>query len=72
MCVQAAQASGAAGARDDLQRFAQYCGRSLQRLRASMEAAAKSGHTPQQLERYAVSARNLANTAREMLAAPPG
>lgn len=72
LCVQAAQASGAAGARDDLQRFAQYCGRSLQRLRASMEAAAKSGHTPQQLERYAVSARNLANTAREMLAAPPG
>lgn len=72
LCVQAAQAAAAAGAGSGLQRFSQYCGRSLQRLRTSMETAAKAGHTPQQLERYAVSARNIANTAREMLAAPPG
>jgi hypothetical protein len=70
LCEQAAKAGVAAGASDGLHRFAQYCGRSLQRLRTSMETAAKAGHKPEQLERYAVSARNIANTAREMLAAP--
>lgn len=71
LCTQAAQAASAPGANPSLQRFARYCGRNLQRLRASMEAAAKAGRKPEQLEGYAVSARNLANAAREVMAAPP-
>ena len=70
LCVQAAQAAGAPGANRSLQRFAQYCGRSLQRLRASMETAARAGRKPEQLESYAVTARNLATNARELMAAP--
>lgn len=71
LCLQTAQAGGAPGANNALQRFSQYCGRSLQRLRASMETAARAGRKPEQLESYAVTARNLANTARNLLAAPP-
>lgn len=71
LCTQAAQAGGAPGANNALQRFSQYCGRSLQRLRTSMESAARAGRKPEQLESYAVTARNLANTARDLLAAPP-
>lgn len=71
LCLQAAQAASASGANTSLQRFAQYCGRSLQRLRASMETAARAGRKPEQLESYAVTARNLANTARDLMAAPP-
>ena len=71
LCLQAAQAGGAPGANSALHRFSQFCGRSLQRLRASMETAAKAGRKPEQLESYAVTARNLANTARDLLATPP-
>lgn len=71
LCLQAAQAASAADANAALRRFAPYCSKTLSRLRASMEAVSKKGGTPAQLEGYASSARNLANTAREILAAPP-
>jgi hypothetical protein len=74
LCTQAAEKAQAdgAGARSALQRFANYCGGRLQKLRATMEEAAKAGRKPEALEPYASSARGLATTARELLAAPPG
>jgi hypothetical protein len=74
LCTQAAEKAQAAGGgpRSALQRFAGYCGSRLQKLRATMEAAAKAGRKPEELEPYASSARGLATTARELLAAPPG
>lgn len=71
LCQQAAQAASAPDANAALRRFAPYCSKSLSRLRGSMEALAKKGGTPAQLEGYASTARNLANTAREILSAPP-
>ena len=74
LCTQAAQKAqeGAAdNPRSGLQRYANYCGTRLQRLRASMETAAKAGRKPEELESYAKSARGLATTARELMAAPP-
>lgn len=74
LCTQAAEKAQAdgGGPRSALQRFAGYCGNRLQKLRATMEAAAKAGRKPEELEPYASSARGLATTARELLAAPPG
>jgi hypothetical protein len=71
LCQQAAQAASAPDASSKVRRFAPYCSQSLSRLRASMEAVSKKGGTPAQLEGYASNARNLARTAREILAAPP-
>jgi hypothetical protein len=71
LCRQAAQAAAAPDASSAVRRFAPYCSQSLSRLRASMEALSKKGGTPAQLEGYASNARNLARTAREILAAPP-
>lgn len=73
LCVQAAQKAQAdgGGSRSSLQRYANYCGNRLQRLRATMEAAAKAGRKPEELAPYATSARGLAQTARDLLAAPP-
>lgn len=71
LCQQAAAAANAPDASSGLRRFAPYCSQSLSRLRASMEALSKKGGTPAQLEGYASNARNLAQTAREILAAPP-
>jgi hypothetical protein len=72
MCQQAAAAAAAQGARSNLQRFAKYCSSNLKRLRASMESVAKKGADDPRLEGYGKTARNLANTARNLLAAPPG
>ncbi|HEY6544855.1 MAG TPA: hypothetical protein VIZ64_08175 [Dokdonella sp.] len=73
LCTQAAQKAQAdgAGARSNLQRFANYCGGRLQKLRTKMETAAKAGRKPEELDSYAASARGIATTARELLAAPP-
>lgn len=70
LCQQAVQAAKAPDARSGLRRYAPYCTGSLSRLRASMEALAKKGGSPEQMDAYASSARNLARTARELLAAP--
>ena len=72
LCQQAASAAAATGARSNLQRFARYCSSNLKRLRASMESVAKNGADDPRLEGYGKTARNLANAARNLLAAPPG
>lgn len=64
------QAQQAAVGNPDLRRFATYCTSSLRRLRSNMESTARNGLGADQLDAYARSADNLANTARELLAAP--
>ena len=67
LCLKAQQA---ASGNDDLQRFADYCTGALRRLRSNMQTTARNGLGAEQLDPYARSADNLANTARELLAAP--
>jgi hypothetical protein len=69
LCQQTEAASAAADANRNLKRFASSCGRTLRRLRQSMETSAKSGRTPEKLEPLAITARNMANNARDLLAA---
>lgn len=58
-------------ARPDLKRFADFCGGSLRRLRATLEQSARRGRSPEKLAELADSADNVARTARDLLAAPP-
>jgi hypothetical protein len=60
-----------AAARPDLKRFADFCGGSLRRLRASLEQGVRVGRSPEQLATMADSADNIARTARDLLVAPP-
>ena len=70
LCQQAGAASAAADANRNLKRFASYCGKSLRKLRQTMETSARAGRKPADLEPLAVTARNMANNARDLLAAP--
>ena len=70
LCQQIAAASAEPAASADLRRFAGYCGKSLSKLRRSMEASVKAGRKQADLEAFAVSARNMAHIARDLLTAP--
>ena len=70
LCLQTQQAAADPAADSGLKRFAGYCMGSLRKLRTTMEASARNGRTPEQLRSLADSADNIANVARELLAAP--
>lgn len=70
LCQQAQQAAAAADAGDGLKSFAGFCGDNLGHLRATMTQAAKHGQSSEQLEAMASSAKNIANVARNVMAAP--
>ncbi|MCK9537969.1 hypothetical protein [Dokdonella sp.] len=59
-------------AKPELKRFADYCGGSLNRLRRTLEASARNGATPERLAKLADPADNLAQAARDQLAAASG
>jgi len=62
---------GQVASRPDLQRFAEFCGTSLRRLRTTLEQSARNGRSPEKLAEMADSADSMARTARELLASPP-
>lgn len=70
LCQQAQQVSAAPDAESGLVRYARFCAGSLGKMRGTMEAAARHGRAPEQLQALADSADNMANTARDLLAAP--
>lgn len=70
LCLQTQQAAADPAADSGLKRFAGYCMGSLRKLRTTLEASARNGRTPEQLQSLADSADNIANVARELLAAP--
>lgn len=69
LCQQIQKAAADPQAKPNVKKFAAYCVGSLRQQRATLEQAARSGKTAEQLEAIAKSANNLANIARELLAA---
>lgn len=68
LCQQVQQKVAGGGANQSLTRFGAFCAGNLRKLRTTMESVAKSGHTAK-LDTFAASATNMANNAREVLAA---
>jgi hypothetical protein len=68
LCTQAQQAAADPQAKSGVKRFAAFCAGNLRKLRNSMEQAARSGQGQERLSAIAVSAKNIANTARQVLA----
>ena len=68
LCEQTQQAAAAPDAKDNLKRFAAFCIGNLKRLQSTMEIAGKNGRPPQELEKIAASANNMATVARNLLA----
>ena len=69
LCQQTQQAAADAQAAPNLKSFATYCGTNLRRVRTTMEQAARNGQGAARLDALAVSATNLGNAARNLLAA---
>lgn len=68
LCQQVQQAAAAADANPKLAGYAKFCGGNLSKLRGTMEQAARSEGGNERLEALVVSADNMANTARKLLA----
>jgi hypothetical protein len=68
LCLQTQQAATDPQAKDGLKKFAAFCMRNLRTLRNSMENSARHGQGQERLAAIAVSATNLANAARQVLA----
>lgn len=71
LCKEAGRKAAAPGVDQRLVRFAGYCTGSLAKLRGRMEQFARNGNTPS-LEALGKEAANNAETARNVLALPPG
>lgn len=69
LCVQAQQAAAAPDANKRLKSFSTFCSSNLSRLRTTLEQSARSGQTSAKLDELATSATNVANIARNLLAA---
>lgn len=69
LCVQAQQAAAAPDAQKRLKSFSAFCSGNLSRLRSTLEQSARSGQTSAKLDELATSATNVANIARNLLAA---
>ncbi|HEU4664865.1 MAG TPA: hypothetical protein VFS55_12630 [Dokdonella sp.] len=67
-CHKVQEAAAAADAKPIMKRFARFCGSSLSRIRATMEAMKRSGADQKRLDATVVAARNIGNSARNILA----
>lgn len=67
LCKQAQAAAGDPKANERLKRFAGYCVGALRRVRITMQTTARNGNKDS-LDSIAVSAENIANVARKVLA----
>jgi hypothetical protein len=68
LCQQAQQLAAAQGPESSLRRFANYCGRSLRQLRASMKTFSNRGGNLEEMDRLGGEARKLADVAEQALA----
>jgi hypothetical protein len=68
LCQQVQQAATAPNAKPNIKSYAAFCARSLRQLRATMEQVSRNGQVSSKLETQAVSATNMANIARNLLA----
>ncbi len=69
LCMQVQQVAATPDANATLKKYAGFCTSNLRMLRVSMEQAARSGQSVERLDSLATGATNLANTARNLLAA---
>ena len=69
LCQQVQKAAADSQANPRLQQFAGFCVGNLRQLRSSMQLSARNGRSPEELDKLATSATNLANIARDLLAA---
>jgi hypothetical protein len=69
LCLQTQQAATAPDADKRMKNFSAFCSGNLRRLRTTLEQSARSGQSSAKLDELATSATNVANIARNLLAA---
>ena len=69
LCQKTQQAAASPKADPRLKSFAAFCVGNLRQLRLTMQLSARNGHSSESLDSMAVSATNVANMARNLLAA---
>jgi hypothetical protein len=69
LCQKTQQAAAGPKANPRLKSFAAFCVGNLRQLRSTMQLSARNGHSSESLDAMATSATNVANIARNLLAA---